>query len=350
MKATRPARPQKRPLTGNRLKSNFLSGGHLIHLAAYLMTVTLAHAAGVVLENDTESATVKVTIGGEHFTTYHYGSQRHFPYLWPVNAEGGVGMTRNFPMGEDTPAVEDHPHHLSLYLAYGDLNGHDFWHVGRGRPGTIKTVDLQTGQGDGFGWIRAHHHWVAEEIIVMEEIRELRFHAGPPSARVFDFISTFKATQGDVTFGDTKEAMLAVRIRPEIDGTRGGTLTNAEGRQGEAKVYGTPSPWMDYSGTVAGHGTRGVAIFDHPENIRPGYWHVRDYGLASINPFGRRSVGGGVDGAHTLPNGTSLTLRYRFLVHSGHPEEAGIAAQHARYAADESVMNPIEINITPTGP
>lgn len=314
---------------------------HLTGLATLFITSALVHA-GVVLENDTESASVKVTIGGGHFTTYHYGSDRHVPFLWPVIAEGGVGITRNFPMGKDEPAIEDHPHHVSLYLTYGALNGHDFWHVGRGKPGTIKTVDLQTGQGEGFGWIRAHNHWMAKEKIVMEEIRELRFHDGPPSARVFDIISTFKATQGDVTFGDTKEAMLAVRIRPEIDGTRGGMLTNAEGRQGESKVYGTPSPWMDYTGSVDGHGKRGVAIFDHPENIRPGYWHVRDYGLASINPFGRRSVGGGENGAHTIPKGGTLTLRYRFLVHSGDHVEADIAGHHARYLADESVKKSIE--------
>jgi hypothetical protein len=313
------------------------------HVGLSITTTILAHA-GVVIEHNTESATVKVSIGGEHFTTYHYGSGHHVPFLWPVIAEGGVGVTRNFPMGKDEPAVEDHPHHLSLYLTYGALNGYDFWHAGRGRPGTIRTTGIQTGQGDGFAWIRAHHHWVADagEKIVMEEIRELRFHDSPAAARVFDFISTFKATHGDVTFGDTKEAMLAVRVRPEIDGERGGTLTNAEGRQGEAKVYGTPSPWMDYTGTIKGHGKRGIAIFDHPGNFRPGYWHVRDYGLASINPFGRRAVGGGENGAHTIPDGESLTLRYRFLVHSGTPEEADIAAHHARYVADESVKKPIE--------
>jgi len=305
----------------------------------FLIASTLASSAGVELKNDETNQTVEVSIRGEHFTTYHYGDSQHIPFLWPVKAEGGVGITRNFPMGKDEPAIEDHPHHLSLYLTYGALNGHDFWHAGRGRPGTIQTANLQTGQGDGFAWIRAHHHWVADagKKIVMEEIRELRFHDTPAAARVFDFISTFKATHGDVTFGDTKEAMLAVRVRPEIDGKHGGTLTNAEGRKGEAKVYGTPSPWMDYTGTIEGHGKRGVAIFDHPGNFRPGYWHVRDYGLASINPFGRRSVGGGENGAHTIPMGGSLTLRYRFLVHSGTPEETDITAHHARYVADESV-------------
>jgi hypothetical protein len=304
-----------------------------------LMASTLASTAGVELKNDETRQAIEVTIRGEHFTTYHYGDAQHVPFLWPVNAEGGVGVTRNFPMGTDEPLIADHPHHLSIYLTYGALNGYDFWHVGRGKPGVIRTAGIETGDGDGFAWIRAHHQWVAEggEKLVMEEIRELRFHDGPPSARVFDIISTFKATAGDVTFGDTKEGMLAVRIRPELDGERGGTLTNAHGQQGETNVYGKPSPWMDYTGTARGHGKRGVAIFDHPENMRPAQWHVRDYGLAAVNPFGTRAIAKLADGRHTLADGESLTLRYRFIIHSGSHEEADVAGHYARYIADESV-------------
>jgi len=116
-----------------------------------------------------------------------------------------------------------------------------------------------------------------------------------------------------------------------VDLNHGGTLTNAHGQQGERKVYGKPSPWIDYTGTAEGHGKRGVAIFDHPENFRPAQWHVRDYGLASLNPFGTRSVGGGQDGRFTIKQGESITLRYRFLVHSGSHEEADVAGLYERY-------------------
>ena len=131
---------------------------HLFLIAVCFTSILTSHA-DVVLENDASSSTVKVTIGGQHFTTLHYGNERHFPYLWPVLAEGGVGITRNFPMGKDEPAVEDHPHHLSLYLTHGDVNGHDFWHAGKGTA--IRTDAVETGQGEGFAWIRSRHSWVA---------------------------------------------------------------------------------------------------------------------------------------------------------------------------------------------
>lgn len=297
----------------------------------------ITRANGTVLLNNPAEKTVEVHVGGSHFTTYHYGDQRHIPFLWPVLGEGGVGMTRNFPMAKDQPASEDHPHHCSLYLTYGAVNGHDFWHVGRGQPGVIRTAKLQTGAEGHCAWIRTRNHWVAvkDERVLMEEDRELRFRGIGKSGRLIDITSTFHATAGDVTFGDSKEGMLALRIRPEIDGEHGGVLTNADGVQGEKKVYGKPSPWMDYSGKVAGHGVRGIALMDHPDNFRPAQWHVRNYGLAALNPFGRKSVAKLEDGRYTIEEGDSLTLCYRIYVHSGDHEEADVAAVYRAYSEDK---------------
>jgi hypothetical protein len=322
------------------------TGGLFAAVFLLLFATALGHAeapveepAGVTLKHDPLEKTVEVHVRGEHFTTYHYGGQRHVPFLWPVFAEGGVGMTRNFPMAADEPPSIDHPHHCSLYLTYGDVNGHDFWHVDRGRPGVIRTVKLETGDDNGFSWIRAHNHWLGRNdgALMMEEIQELRFHDSETDGRLFDLVTTFKATPGDVTFGDSKEGMLAYRIRPEIDGDRAGILTNASGQQGESNVYGKPSEWMDYTGVIEGHGKRGIALFDHPDNAPPAQWHVRNYGLVGLNPFGRRSVAKLADGRHTIKQGGSLTLRYRFYIHSGDHEEADVAGKYAEYVKDEAV-------------
>ena len=292
-----------------------------------------------MLQNDPEQGTVRVDVRGEHFTTYHYGEDARTPFLWPVNAEGGVGVTRNYPMGEDDPQIADHPHQRSLYLVYGDVNGHDFWHRER-----INTVGLETGQADGYAWLRAHNQWVtADDQVLLEEVQEVRFHDTPACGRLIDVLTTLKAMQDEITFGDDKEGLLAFRQRPEIDGRRAGVLTNARGDQGERNVYGDPSPWMDYSGPIEGVGYRGIAVFDHPDNFRVGYWHVRDYGLAAINPFGQRQVGGlEEDGSYTLKEGQTLTLRYRVYVHSGDHQQAEVAAQYDRYVADESVRLPTD--------
>ena len=83
-------------------------------------------------------------------------------------------------------------------------------------------------------------------------------------------------------------------------------------------------------------------MFDHPDNPLAGYWHVRNYGLAALNPFGRKSVGGGEDGGHALAEGETLTLKYRVYVHSGDVDEADVAGQYARYIASGTSAAPEE--------
>ncbi|MEM8712264.1 MAG: DUF6807 family protein, partial [Planctomycetota bacterium] len=62
-------------------------------------------------------------------TTLHCGPDVRVPHFWPLHGPGGVEMTRAFPMEKGRPGESsDHPHHRSLWVAHGDVNGHDFWH------------------------------------------------------------------------------------------------------------------------------------------------------------------------------------------------------------------------------
>lgn len=305
----------------------------LAGLLAVTATLAGADSPRIELDRDRDAGEIAVGIRGEHFTTYHYGENARTPYLWPVKAEGGVGVTRNHPMGTDEPESADHPHHRSLFLTFGDVNGYDHWHNER-----IETRHIETGRTDDYARIRAGNEWLnSDGEPLLREVQEIRFYDTPASARYIDIVSTLEAAYGDVTFGDDKEGLLAFRIRPEIQGDRAGILTNAEGERGESNVYGKPSPWMDYSGSIEGHGTRGIAVFDHPGNFRhPTLWHVRDYGLAAANPFGLQSVGGlDTDGSHVLAEGDSMTFVYRVYVHSGDVDEAGVAEEYDRFAETE---------------
>src|SRR5690606_3463244 len=83
-------------------------------------------------------------------------------------------------------------------------------------------------------------------------------------------------------------------------------------------TWGTTSPWIDYSGTV-GTQTYGATLMDHPDNFRPSRYHVRDYGLFSINPFGESSYTGGKEEAKpvALKPEETLSLRYGLYIHQG---------------------------------
>lgn len=100
----------------------------------------------------------------------------------------------------------------------------------------------------------------------------------------------------DIEFGETKEAgILAVRVAPSMNGSRGGLISNSEGGVGEGDCWGRKASWCDYSGEVDGE-MMGIAILDHPDNPNfPTRWHVRDYDLFATNPnpFSTSAFSGG---------------------------------------------------------
>ena len=89
--------------------------------------------------------------------------------------------------------------------------------------------------------------------------------------------------------------------------------------------------------STGGGNAVGIAILDHPTNLRhPTWWHARDYGLLAANPFGQgkyeeeAAEGAGV---HVIPNGEALTFRYRTIFHRGNPETVGIARAFEAFAS-----------------
>ena len=62
------------------------------------------------------------------FTTYHHAAIHNKLFLYPVIGPSGKGMTRGYPMVSDIPGEKhDHPHHKSIHVAHGDVNGVDLW-------------------------------------------------------------------------------------------------------------------------------------------------------------------------------------------------------------------------------
>lgn len=313
-----------------------------------------APAPRVVVKKQQDADVVDVYIDDVHFTSYHYSGEWKKPFLWPVYGETGEQLTRPYPMdeGADIPEhAKDHPHHKSLYTAYGEvcLDGGDpvdLWAEGN-NSGFQHVNTVTWGSGDAFGWVRSENVWQdGNRAPLIDETREYRFYATPAGARFIDAVITFTASYGEVKFKDTKEGgIMAVRMHPSISG-RGGKITNAEGDEGERNCWGKPSAWCDYSADIEGMGWRGITVFDHPDNLRhPSSWHIRQYGLMGANSFGysyfsEKDYNKGLipdNGDYVIPAGESLVFHYRIYAHSGSVVRARVKDRYADYSSPPTV-------------
>ena len=306
---------------------------------------------------------VRVEIGGQLFTEYVFGDGASRPYCYPIIAPDGMPLTRDFPMKKTAGEETDHPWHRSFYFAHSNVNGVDFWNEGGGDVGrspaskgrTEHEAFLETTSGP-VGVLRAKTRWVAPggKLICTDE-RTLRFHAGP-DGRFIDFEITLHALPNEpLVFGDNKDGTMATRLAqwmtmPHVGNVRGPDGKSAKkevGGQGhivtatgvrDNDAWGTRANWCEYHAEKDGK-IYGVAIFDHPQNLRhPTWWMARNYGLFGANPFGwhdfeKEFAKEPHKGDYTVPAGGSLTLRYRFYYHTGDEKTAKIAERYAEYVA-----------------
>lgn len=315
-------------------------------LVAAVVGVACRACAGEV-ELERRDDRVDVTIDGEPFTSYVFAGHRK-PILFPVRGPGGAALTRSWPMVADVAGeAHDHPHHESIWFTHGSVNGVDFWtsHPRAEKPGPragnrIEHVELVKAEGGRRGVIEARNRWVkADGTTVCTDSRRIVF-AGAGDRRTIDHAITIHADHGAVTFGDTKEGTMALRVATPLQlknvaGSTGaaGHCVNSAGDR-DAAVWGKRARWVDYSGPLAGR-TVGVAVLDHPDNLRhPTHWHARDYGLVAANPFGLHDFNGAAQGSgdHLIPAGGSLTLRHQFVFHEGDAAAADIDGIWRRWA------------------
>ena len=286
-----------------------------------------------------EDESVNVAVGNDAFTTYFFGSELARPFLHPLIGPSG-SVTRHYPM-EDVPGEkQDHVHHRGCWAAWGDVNGADNWIEEGDYARTVHRGIEVIESGSVFGRLRTLNDWVtADGTKLMEEIREYRFYNQPASCRALDMVVEFVASEGPVRFGDTKEGgICSVRVATSMDATDAGTFENAYGAINEDEGWGKRAPWCDYHGPV-NNTIAGIAVMDHPGNYcYPTYWHVRNYGLMTANPFGLSYFHSATsdpdpdfDGSHTLQKDEVLKFRYRVLVHAGDTRSADVAGQYHHY-------------------
>ncbi|MBZ0256534.1 PmoA family protein, partial [bacterium] len=287
-------------------------------------------------------ANLDIAIGGEPFTNYltETSKKQPRPIFYPLFGPDGVRMTRGYPMEKFDGESTDHPHHQSLWVSHGDVNGVDYWALSDKQGYQRHQRFLSVADGPVCGRI--------EEVVVWEdwngnkalnEKRTVTIWGNSDDARFMDFDLVFTPADGDVTFGDTKEGgLLSLRIAHTMrevlpDKSKGtGLITNGYGATTAKNTWGKSAPWCDYSGPVGGI-TAGMTIMDNPQNrFYPTYYHVRDYGLFTANPFGLSYfIDKKHDGTQVLKKGETWHMQYRLYIHSGDVNQSNAAAMYTNY-------------------
>jgi hypothetical protein len=313
------------------MASNIARGKSKPYRIEQARSVSKSSVRGVQLRKADDA--VEINLDGRLFTRYVFkGAPK--PYCYPIIGPTGKPVTRNYPMREVEGETKDHPHHRSFWFTFGEVNDVDFWSESAKAGKIVHKSFERMESGSVYGLLRTRNDWIAPDgKKVCEDTRELRIYH-TKTGRMMDFQVTVQATDGPVTFGDTKEGMMGVRVASSMDVDRGqGHIVNSRGDR-DADAWGKQAEWCDYYGPVDGK-TVGITIMDHPSSFRhPTYWHVRTYGLFAANPFGLRDFKGDktVDGSYTIPKGRHISFRYRVFIHQGSTQDADIADMYAAYA------------------
>jgi hypothetical protein len=306
----------------------------LLSLAILLncATASLAAESPFKMSVEQKEDRINVYINKELYTSLiHKGYDR--PILYPVIGPHGTRMTRDYPMKKDNVLEEhDHPHHTSLYFTHGRVNEQDFWH----KEKIITTKIIKAKVENNVAIISIENRWPAKnkKNNLLTDVTTVKCFTSK-GKRFIEYQFKLTADGQDVVMGDTKEGSMAIRTHPylRINGKKKiqgkkvarGHALNSEGDQDKA-LWGKKARWVDYWAPF-GDKIIGVAIFDHPSNLRhPTTWHARDYGLVTANPYGlsaylkQKKNSGNV----TIKNSESLSFRYLFVFHEGDAKTARI--------------------------
>lgn len=290
-----------------------------------------------------EQKKIDIFIEGSLFTSFIYPDDMEKQVLYPIYTASGKDVTRGFPMNPRPFERTDHPHHVGLWLNFGDVNGLDFWNnsfaiapENKHKYGSIKLREISE-TNDAEGRLVVVADWVdASGNVLMVEKTTYHFQ-GDASSRSIVRITELEAAT-PVTITENKEGLLGLRVDRAFEepSQQPGRFLDAAGNVTEVPVlnndgvngvyrnaegYTAGDVWSKRSGWVALRADKEdeiitLVIMDHPQNPNyPAWSHARGYGLFAHNNFAGRAVDkNSPEVKHELSPGEVLTLRHQVII------------------------------------
>lgn len=267
------------------------------------------------------------------------------PYFHPLALADGTVLTWDSP--------PDHPWHHGLWFSWKHINGLNYWEedpktgLAQGRN-KLDDVKISPNSDYSARIEMALSYNPPGRPTVLTEKRLLEI--SPPDTQggyYINWLSTFTAVAGDVVLDRTPipgepegkawggYAGVSVRIAKDIGDWR---VIDSEGRGG-LKVHGKNARWMDFAGQTPEGKEAGIAIFDHPKNLRhPAPWYVS---MDTKTPFGYFSPAILFNEPYTLKAGKSLDLKYRIVIHPGEISGSTIEREWEEFVASNSTTKSV---------
>jgi hypothetical protein len=285
----------------------------LIGAAVMLSTGYRTVAADFAVQQ--EGDRVIITDGGRPVAIYVFRDDKiKRPYFANVHTPGGIRVTRSHPPVPNVDATDHDTMHPGVWLAFGDVSGHDFW---RNKAEIIHSrfADPPAVRDGRVAFTAENIFQTADGERICSQSSSVVL-AARPAGYLLIWDATFRPDRREIVFGDQEEMGLGVRVATPIAVVRGGTIVDAAGRRNEREVWGNASDWCDYSGTIDGR-VAGITLMCDPRNFRQSWFHSRDYGALVANPFGQQAFGKGPASQVVVKPGESFRLRYGVLLHDG---------------------------------
>jgi hypothetical protein len=253
----------------------------------------------------------------------------------------------------------DHPHHVGLWLNFGDVNGLDFWNnsfaikpADKPKYGTIK-FDKIVSTNEKKGELVTNAKWEDNDgNVLLNEETTYKF-SGEQDLRTIQRTTKLTAVK-EVTFTGNKEGLIGLRLdrafeepatKPGKFLDANGTVTevpvlnndgvngvyrNAEGVTG-GDVWAKRSPWVALRANKDGEVIT-IVIIDNKKNENyPAWSHARGYGLFATNNLGGRAFNENAEPVKiVLKPGKQLVFKHQVVI-GGDLSDAEINGMSKRF-------------------
>src|SRR5690554_2648166 len=201
------------------------------------------NAQKVQFKHDKAKNKVEVYFGDSYFTSFIYPDDMEKQVLYPIVTASGKEITRGYPISPKPFERTDHPHHVGLWLNFGDVNGLDFWNnsfaikpENKHRYGSIKFKEIVE-TNPKKGTLITASDWVNNSNEVLLSEKSTFVFSEKNGVRTIDRTTELTA-QKQVTFTENKEGMLGLRIDKAFEepADKPGRFLDADGNVTEVPV------------------------------------------------------------------------------------------------------------------